>query len=107
MENFRQKKIITQMAYLFFYKGVLSTSCPLSFSLVWVPHMSLSVSSFTPQASPGRVTIALGAFHWWHPISSAYPTPSLCHLETSRPTMLEPPGRPHSHELCNINTVVP
>jgi hypothetical protein len=50
--------------------------------------MSLCVSS-PPQASPAKVTIALGAFHWWHPISSAYPTSSLCNLETSRPTMLE------------------
>jgi hypothetical protein len=44
----------------------------------------------TPQASPARVTTALGAFQWWHPISSAYPTSRSCSLETSRPTMLEP-----------------
>jgi hypothetical protein len=41
-------------------KGVLSTASPLRFSLVGVPHMSLCVSS-PPQASPARVTIALGA----------------------------------------------
>jgi hypothetical protein len=74
-------------------KGFCQQPVPSDFfSGVGSPYVSLCF--FTPQASPARVTIALGAFHWWHPISSAYPTSSLCNLETSRPTVLET-LRPH------------
>jgi hypothetical protein len=81
-------KKITHSACFVIIRGFVNSLSPQIFSGVGSPYVSLCF--FTPQASPARVTIALGAFHWWHPISSAYPTSSLCNLETSRPTMLEP-----------------
>jgi hypothetical protein len=80
-------KKITHLACFVIIRGFVNNLSHQIFSGVGSPYVSLCF--FTPQASPARVTIALVAFHWWHPISSAYPTSSLCNLETSRPTMLE------------------
>ncbi len=76
-QKLAQKQITHLTCFVIIWSFVNNLS-PQIFSGVGSSHVSLCF--FTPQASPARVTIALGAFHRWHPISSAYPTSSLCNF---------------------------
>ncbi len=101
------KKIITHMTCLFIIKGFLSTACPLRFSLVWVPHMSLSVSS------PHKHHLAES--HYCSGGCISLVASNLQCLSNSKFNVIQrPQGQlcqsledPISHELCNITTVVP
>ncbi len=57
-QKFAQKKI-THTARFIIIKGFVNSLSPKIFSGVGSPYVSLCF--FTPQASPARVTIALGA----------------------------------------------